>query len=341
MAEALHGSSGLSRPAEAVREVRLAVIGDYGKGNDNAAAVADMVRNVLAPDLIFTVGDNNYGALSYRGYDAAAGRFYSAYIGDYEGFHGEGAETNAFYPALGNHDWNATVGYDAYLKFFTLPGNERYYEIRQGPVHFFIINSDSHEPDGIGSTSTQAAWLMDALSASTATWNFVFMHHAPYSSAKHGSQTQLQWPYGAWGADAVFAGHDHTYERLSVGGVPYFVNGLGGKSSYDFGPPLPETVFRYNDNHGAMLVETGEQFVTFEFWSIDNGGTLIDSVVFMASGGLAGDLDGNGSVGIIDRLILLGSWGLCPSPPIPCPADFDGDGAVGIIDLAILLRSSG
>ncbi len=90
-----------------------------------------------------------------------------------------------------------------------------------------------------------------------------------------------------------------------------------------------------------MLVEAGEQFVTFEFWSIDNGGTLIDSVVFMARGGQAGDLDGDGSVGIIDRLILSGSWGLCPSPPVPCPADFDGDGTVGTIDLVILLQNSG
>ena len=40
--------------------------------------------------------------------------------------------------------------------------------------------------------------------------------------------TSAQWPYGEWGADAVLAGHDHTYERLFINGVTYFVNGMGG-----------------------------------------------------------------------------------------------------------------
>ena len=30
----------------------------------------------------------------------------------------------------------------------TLPGNERYYDFVQGPVHFFVIDSDQNEPDG-------------------------------------------------------------------------------------------------------------------------------------------------------------------------------------------------
>jgi tartrate-resistant acid phosphatase type 5 len=49
----------------------------------------------------------------------------------------------------------------------------------------------------------------------------------------------MQWPFAAWGATAVLAGHDHDYERLTVGGLPYFVNGLGGEGQVAFtGPPL-------------------------------------------------------------------------------------------------------
>ena len=49
------------------------------------------------------------------------------------------------------------------------------------------------------------------------------------------------------------------------------------------------------------------------------------------------DLDSSCSVGIIDFLILLASWGPCPGPPAGCPADLDGDGVVGSIDLGIVL----
>jgi hypothetical protein len=46
---------------------------------------------------------------------------------------------------------------------------------------------------------------------------------------------------------------------------------------------------------------------------------------------VAGDLDGDGSVGASDLAILLGAWGG------PGDADLDGDGVVGASDLAVLL----
>lgn len=53
-----------------------------------------------------------------------------------------------------------------------------------------------------------------------------------------------------------------------------------------------------------------------------------------------GDADGDGEVGIIDFLEVLGDWGPCPQPcPPSCPADFDLDCEVGIDDFLILLGS--
>ena len=52
------------------------------------------------------------------------------------------------------------------------------------------------------------------------------------------------------------------------------------------------------------------------------------------------DLDGDGTIGIGDMLILLGIWGQCPDPPDPelsCEGDFDDDANVGITDFLILL----
>ena len=59
------------------------------------------------------------------------------------------------------------------------------------------------------------------------------------------------------------------------------------------------------------------------------------------AGVVVGDLDGDGTVGITDLLILLGSWGACADcdTPAACPADLDGDCTVGILDLLTLLAN--
>ncbi|MHC4083220.1 MAG: hypothetical protein ACYSU2_18070 [Planctomycetota bacterium] len=49
------------------------------------------------------------------------------------------------------------------------------------------------------------------------------------------------------------------------------------------------------------------------------------------------DLDGDGSVGIVDFLWLLAQWGTDPGGP----PDFDGDGTVGVSDFLVLLASWG
>jgi hypothetical protein len=175
---------------------------------------------------------------------------------------------------LGNHDWN-TLNAQPYLDYFTLPGNERYYEFNWGPLHFFSLDSDSREPDGVGSSSIQAEWLRDALVDSSAKWKIVYMHHPPYSSGSHGSVEWTRWPFKEWGATAVLSGHDHTYERLIVDSFPYFVNGLGGGSKYSFEETLEGSEVRYNADYGAMLVEADSSRITFQF--INRQGVLIDS----------------------------------------------------------------
>ncbi len=53
-----------------------------------------------------------------------------------------------------------------------------------------------------------------------------------------------------------------------------------------------------------------------------------------------GDVNCDGSVGVADLLILLGSWGACGDCK-DCPADLDGDCVVGVPDLLILLGNWG
>jgi hypothetical protein len=236
------------------------------------------------PSFVVTVGDDRYGA---RNYDAAVGQFYCDYLKDAKaGVHcsGGNSATNRLFPALGNHDYSDGRGLAEYLSYFHLPGagipagsrtgQERYYDFIQGPVHFFVLDSMG----ALVSRTDMAAqrkWLEKGLAASSTPWQLVLLHHAPYSSGTHGSTAAMQWPYQAWGADAVLAGHDHTYERLQIGEIPYFVNGLGGMSHYNFKKPVPESQARYNADYGALLVTASDADLTYDFVSCT--GKVIDS----------------------------------------------------------------
>lgn len=266
--------------------LRFGVIGDYGTGDQNEADVAELVKS-WNPDLIITTGDNNYPNGAAETIDDNIGQFYHQFIEPYKGAYGEGADTNRFFPTLGNHDWMTRDGDGMpfpYLDYFKLPqresDNERYYDFVWGPVHFFALDSDSHEPDGVGRSSNQAAWLQSRLAGSTATWKIIYMHHPPYSSGYHGSIEWMRWPFDEWGASAVLAGHDHLYERLVIDGFPYIINGLGGFSKYQFKLPLSGSEVRYNSDWGAMLVEATDGYLTFQF--INLAGEIIDTYTLLS-----------------------------------------------------------
>jgi hypothetical protein len=257
------------------QDTRFAVIGDYGVDAPGAAAVAQLVAT-LDPQYVITVGDNNYPDGEQSTIDGNVGRHYSRWIHPYTGAFPASRGPNRFFPSLGNHDWR-TAGAAPYLAYFTLPGNERYYAFRRGPLHFFALDSDPHEPDGIEVGSVQAQWLQAALAASNAPFKLVYFHHPPFSSSDHGSTYALQWPFRAWGADAVIAGHDHAYERLVVDGFPYIVNGLGGNTRYDFGAlRTAGSEMRFADEFGAMLVEADAELCTFRF--LDVAGIQLDQL---------------------------------------------------------------
>src|SRR5262245_23482444 len=93
--------------------VRFAVIGDYGRGSANEAAVADLVKSI-GPEMVVTVGDNNYPSGGADTIDDHIGRYYHEFIFPYQGTFGPGADRNRFFPALGNHDWE-TPGAQPYL----------------------------------------------------------------------------------------------------------------------------------------------------------------------------------------------------------------------------------
>jgi hypothetical protein len=263
--------------------IRLAMIGDFGKDNADEARVAALV-NGWNPDHVITSGDNNYPDGEATTIDDNIGQYYSQYIGNYQGAYGPGSPTNRFWPSLGNHDWHTITCTEegctgAHFDYFTLPGNERYYDIDLGLVHLFALDSDGQEPDGRDQDSIQANWLRNQLAASDSCYDLVFFHHPPYSSGRHGSKEVMRWPFTSWGADAILNGHDHLYERIDVGGTPFIVNGAGGATLYDFDnlgklPPEASSVVRYNQDHGALLITATSADITYQFYNAE--GILID-----------------------------------------------------------------
>lgn len=88
-----------------------------------------------------------------------------------------------------------------------------------------------------------------------------------------------------------------------------------------------DSVLKYDGTSGEFV----EVFAT--------GGGLNGSH-FMLFGPNLGDLDGDGSVGASDLLILLASWGSCADCD-DCTADLDNNCTVGAADLLILLANWG
>lgn len=216
----------------------FAMVSDFGDANDDVQAVADMVAG-WNPGFIITGGDNYQGTL---GSDLTEGLTkYDTYVGAYFGdYITDDVLTNKFWPAMGNHDWHGggTPSSEVFTTYFTLPGNERYYTFRRGPVQFFMIDPVSYEEDGVIPGSAQAKWLQVMLAASDAKWKVVVLHYPPYSGATSTTPgvLTLRWDFQDWGADLVLSGHDHCYERFDVNGLMYVICPSGGYA-LDPGPP--------------------------------------------------------------------------------------------------------
>lgn len=143
------------------------------------------------------------------------------------------------FTVLGNHEGNSPY----YFDYFSLPGDERYYSFDVRGIH--IIGLDSNVP--FDEESEQYAWLVEDLEQNRdARRTFIVLHHPPFTSGPHGAmengvprelgirtgQRIIPELARKYSIDAVFAGHDHLYERSQVDGVYYITAGGGGAPSY-------------------------------------------------------------------------------------------------------------
>ncbi len=251
----------------------FAIISDIHGASISTLQVSQLVKS-RNPEFIITSGDNHYESLS--GIDEQIGPYYSDFIHPYIGNYGNGDTINRFFPCIGNHDVELN-GFNSYLNYFTLPGNERYYDFVKGNVHFFALDCLTTEPDGISDTSVQAFWLKNKLALSVSPFKVVYFHYSPYTSGYHGNTNYMHWPFKQWGASIVISGHDHDYERLMIDSLPYLVCGVGGGALYTIYNPLPGNQLFDGIHHGAVFVTVSPDSAVFQFQSTN--GLLIDEFV--------------------------------------------------------------
>ena len=126
----------------------------------------------------------------------------------------------------------------------------------------------------------QLTWLADRLTCSENRWQVVYMHHPPYSSGAHGSDLELRGAIESTlvtgGADIVFTGHDHSYERtIPQRGVTYVVTGGGGARIRPVGHSDFTAVSEADLHFVLVKVANGSMRVT----ALDGDGEQLDDFV--------------------------------------------------------------
>jgi hypothetical protein len=191
-------------------------------------------------------------------------------------------------------------------------------------------------------------WLRDQLAVSEIPWKVIYFHHPPFSSASHGSNPIMQWPFEAWGASLVLNGHDHTYERIqrddNGDGVPfsYIVNGLGGRSIYTFPSSnlVPGSVIRYNTAYGANWCEATDSTLTVKF--VNTAGSTIDSIMLTRATpcciGSVGNVNGMSGIDLLD-LSAMAEHIIDRNYHFPCTAeaDLNNSGRIDVSDISALI----
>ena len=275
--------------------VKFAVFGDNGTGDRWQMDVAQQmaVSHATFPfDMVFMLGDNIRGGESPRD-------FVDKFATPYAPLLTAGVQ---FYAALGNHD---TTKIDRAYQLWNMAG-QRYYTFSKKSVHFFVLDTNDPDPG-------QLSWFAGALRDSGEGWKICLFHHPLYSNGQtHGSDLELRAMLEPilvkYGANVVFSGHDHVYERITPQqGITYFVSGAGGELRKGDVKPAKNTAAYFDQDRSFVLVEIDGDDLHFE--AISRVGKSVDS----------------GVITLHPKTFRIGSLGSCPSgegltrPVVPPP----------------------
>lgn len=210
------------------------VFGDSGSGEASQYRLAE-VMNRHSADFVLHTGDLVYRKGEPRDYAKKFFRPYKSILA-----------SMPFYPVLGNHDVRTENG-KPFLDTFSLPTNgppavqaDRCYWFDYGDARFVAVDSTLSTQELAGAV---APWLQQVLQSSPLQWKIVFFHHAPWAGGSRPPDAKIRDflvpAIEAGGANVVFCGHNHLYERslplrggrvAPTNGVLYITSAAGGKS---------------------------------------------------------------------------------------------------------------
>jgi hypothetical protein len=250
------GGSFRAAPAR-VTTFTFAVVGDFGSGTANEAAVASLVES-WHPDFVLTVGDNAYPL-------GAAGLLDRAIFGPYAAV----MRGSAWFPALGNHDVKSNGGKPELRAFHSL-GNERWYRFTWGSAAVVVLDSNV----SVASGSPQLRFARSAF-ASRSCFRFAAWHHPPWeppgSSISAGLRREIVPLVERNRVQVVLEGHLHAYARSRPRhGVLYVAVGTGGAElQHDAGKLTIPSARVVQGRFGALRVDVTGRVARFRYQTVD------------------------------------------------------------------------
>src|SRR4051794_837921 len=206
----------LGAPSAAAGDPVLAAAGDIACAPGSTVDATHCHQSATAelllaqrPDVVATLGDNQYGTASYAdflgAFDLTWGRL-----------------KPALRPVAGNHEYTYSALAAGYTAYFGSAAAAAYsYEI--GAWHVVALNSNCTagtcaDLGSGGTTNAQVQWLEADLAAHPTSCTLAYWHHPLFSSSTIGGSPGVRalWKtLYAHGADVVLGGHDHHYERMA------------------------------------------------------------------------------------------------------------------------------
>jgi 3',5'-cyclic AMP phosphodiesterase CpdA len=152
---------------------------------------------------------------------------------------------------VGNHE--ITDDGVSYARYFGDASRPTYHSLDYGPLHLVVLDAYERaagaDPQQGAMSDAQVAWVEEDLRSVPADKHvWVVVHQGPFAHPAHmrpghgGSErvrTAIQAAARRHPIEAVFAGHEHFYERGEVDGLRYFVVGGGGAPLEDPDPSFP------------------------------------------------------------------------------------------------------
>ncbi len=109
------------------------------------------------------------------------------------------------------------------------------------------------------------------------------MHHPLYTSGRYSLQARLfRWQVESLlvdhGADVVFSGHEHIYQRSRLQrGIQYFITGGAGSLRRGDGRETPAIARSFDRDFHFMLIEIADDAMYFQ--AITRAGVTVDAGV--------------------------------------------------------------